>query len=280
MSTMTNTESTPEITTGADYRVTWPRVLRSEWAKLWTLRSTWITLAVTLVVLIGFATIAAYEFTSSTGSTGADPMQDLQNATALSLTTFGVGIGQLALVVLGVLFAAGEYSTGSIRSTLAAVPKRLPVLGAKAAVYGLVAFLAGAAGTFAGFLIANTIVSGTEAHLSLTDSPVLRALAGTGLYLGLMGVISMALGVLLRSVAGGIASMVAVLLLVPGLMGTLPSAWRDNINPYLPSSTGDSLSSLDQVSGMLSPGGAALVLVGWTALALAGAGWRLLRTDA
>lgn len=280
MSTMTNTESTPEITTGADYRVTWPRVVRSEWAKLWTLRSTWITLAVTLVVLIGFATIAAYEFTSSTGSTGADPMQDLQNATALSLTTFGVGIGQLALVVLGVLFAAGEYSTGSIRSTLAAVPKRLPVLGAKAAVYGLVAFLAGAAGTFAGFLIANTIVSGTEAHLSLTDSPVLRALAGTGLYLGLMGVISMALGVLLRSVAGGIASMVAVLLLVPGLMGTLPSAWRDNINPYLPSSTGDSLNSLDQVSGMLSPGGAALVLVGWTALALAGAGWRLLRTDA
>lgn len=278
MSTMTTTVTTPGR---APYRVTWPRVLRSEWTKLRSLRSTWITLAFAVVALIGFATIAAYQYKSSLGSTTADPMDDnFVGVDALSLTTMGVGIGQLALVVLGVLAAAGEYSTGAIRSTLAAVPKRIPVLGAKAVVFFLVSFVVGLVSTVVGFLIANTIVAGTDAHLSLGDSGVLRALAGSGLYLGLIGVLSLTLGFLLRSVPGGISGMVAVLLLVPGLVGLLPAAWRDEITRYLPSSTGDALCSVDQASGMLSPGSAALVLLGWTVLALAGAAWRLLGKDA
>lgn len=283
MSTTMSTRATPGTAAGtAGYRVTWPRVLRSEWAKLWTLRSTWITLGLALVALVGFAAVAAYQFKSSIGaeSQAGQGGPDLEGATSLSLTVIGVGFGQLALVVLGVLFAAGEYSTGSIRSTLAAVPRRLPVLGAKAAVFALVAFVVGVVGAFAGFLIANTIVSGTDAHLSLTDSGVLRALAGTGLYLGLMGVIGVALGFLLRSVAGGIASMVGILLLVPGLLALLPAAWQDDIGPYLPSNAGESIYSLQQAPGMLSPGSAALVLVGWAVLAMAGAAWRLLRNDA
>jgi ABC-type transport system involved in multi-copper enzyme maturation permease subunit len=282
MSTITQAR-TPGTATGPaprpEYKVTGRRVLRSEWAKLWTLRSTWITLGLGLLALLAFGTIAALRYKSmTTGGGRVDP--DFADATSVSLTLFGVRFGQLALGVLGVLFAAGEYSTGMIRSTLAAVPRRLPVLWSKAAVYGVVAFVVGVAGAFGGFLIADAVVSGTPAHLGLSGSGVVRALLGAGVYLGLVGVIGTALGVLLRSVAGGISVLVAALLLVPGLVSLLPSSWQGDVAKYLPSNAGESLFSLHPATGMLSAGAGALVLLGWTALALAGGAYRLLRKDA
>lgn len=279
----TTQERTPSTGTGPvprpQYRVTGLRVLRSEWSKLWTVRSTWITLGLGLLALVGFGTIAAFRYKSLTSAGGQmDP--DFADATSVSLTLFGVRFGQLALGVLGVLFAAGEYTTGSIRSTLAAVPRRLPVLWSKAAVYGAVAIVVGLAGAFGGFLVADAVVSGTPAHLGLSGDEVLRSLSGAGLYLALVGVIGIALGVLLRSVAGGISVLVAALLLVPGLVSLLPSSWRADIAQYLPSNAGESLYSLHPATGMLSAGAGALVLLGWTVLALAGAAYRLLRKDA
>jgi ABC-2 type transport system permease protein len=282
MSTMTETRpaaSAPPAATRPVYRVTGRRVLRSEWAKLWTLRSTWITLALGVLALVAFGSIAAARYKSMTGS-GQQMDPDFAGATAITLALFGVTFGQLALGVLGVLFSAGEYTTGSIRSTLAAVPRRLPVLWSKAAVYGVVALVVGTAGAFGGFLIANAIVSGTAAHVSLSGAGVLRSLVGAGAYLGLVGVIGVALGALLRSVAGGISALIAGLMLVPGLLSLLPSAWRTDITPYLPSNAGESLYTLHPATGMLSAGGGGLVLLGWTALAIAGAAWRLARRDA
>jgi len=282
MSTITQAR-TPGVAAGPvarpAYKVTGRRVLRSEWAKLWTLRSTWITLGLGLVAILAFGSIAAFRYKSLT-TTGGRMDPDFADATAVSLTLFGVRFGQLALGVLGVLFAAGEYSTGMIRSTLAAVPRRLPVLWSKAVVYGVVAFVVGVAGAFGGFLIADAVVSGTPAHMSLSDDGVVRALLGAGLYLGLVGVIGAALGVLLRSVAGGISVLVATLLLVPGLLSLLPSSWQNNIGPYLPSNAGESLYALHHSTGMLSAGTGALVLLGWTVLALAGGAYRLVRKDA
>lgn len=261
------------------YRVTGPRVLRSESAKLWSLRSTWITVGLGLLFLVAFGIIAAARYHSSlTSGRQLDP--DFADATTLSLSLFGVPLSQLALGVLGVLVTAGEYSTGMIRSTLAAVPKRLPVLWSKATVYGVVALLIALVGVFATFLVDSSILSGTPAELTISHSGVVRSLLGATVYLGLIGVIGVALGAMLRSVAGAISALVGALMLLPGLISLLPTAWRNAIQPYLPSEAGQSMYVLHHGPHTLSPGPGLLVFAAWTALALAGAAWRLTRSDA
>ncbi|MEV6834611.1 ABC transporter permease [Streptomyces sp. NPDC051133] len=260
------------------YRVTVRRVLASEWAKFWTLRSTWITLGLGLLFLVAFGLIAATRYRTMYGTPRMN--RDFARATAVSLSLFGTNFAQLALGVLGVLATAGEYSTGMIRSTLAAVPRRLPVLWSKAAVLGLVALVVGTLGAFVAFLAGSGIVAGTPAALDLSHAGVVRSLLGAGLYLGLVGVIGTALGALLRSVAGGISVLVAGLMLVPGLVSLLPTSWQDDISPYLPSHAGASLFALTRDATTLSPGAGLLVFLGWTALLLAAAAHRLVRSDA
>ncbi|GGX77047.1 ABC transporter permease [Streptomyces anandii] len=259
------------------YRVTGRRVLRAEWAKLWSLRSTWITLGLGLLFLVAFGLIAATRYRSGIGSGRMD--RDFARSTAVSLSLFGTNFAQLALGVLGVLVTAGEYSTGVIRSTMAAVPRRLPVLWSKAAVFGTVALVLGTAGAFVAFVFGSRILSGTPAALGLSHSGVVRSLLGAGLYLGLVAVIGIALGALLRSVAGGISVLVATLMLIPGLVTLLPTSWQSDISPYLPSNAGQSMFALTQDAGALSPADGLLVFLGWTVLALAGAAYRLVRSD-
>jgi ABC-type transport system involved in multi-copper enzyme maturation permease subunit len=286
MSTLTATPQTPGTPGAAPaartarpaYRVTGRRVLASEWAKLWSLRSTWITLGLGLLFLVAFGVIAASHYKSSLDS-GRHLDHDFAGATAVSLSLFGTNFAQLALGVLGVLVTAGEYSTGMIRSSLAAVPRRLPVLWSKAAVFGVVALLVGTLGAFVAFLVGSQVVSGTPAAMGLGHAGVVRSLLGAGLYLGLVGVIGTALGALLRSVAGGISVLVASLMLVPGLVSLLPTSWQGNIDPYLPSNAGESVFALTHDSTSLSPSAGLLVFLAWTALALAGAAYRLLRSD-
>lgn len=278
MTTLTP-EAAPARTARPVYRVTGRHVLRSEWTKLWSLRSTWITLGLGLVFLVGFGLISAARYQSNvTSGQPLDP--DFAQATAVSLSLFGTNFAQLALGVLGVLVAAGEYSTGMIRSTLTAVPRRLPVLWAKSGVFGLVALLVGVAGAFLAFLFGSGIVSGTPAAMTLSDAGVVRSLLGAGLYLGLVGVIGVALGALLRSVAGGISVLVAALMLIPGLVSLLPKTWQTDLGPYLPSNAGQSMFALTHDSTSLSPTAGLLVFAGWTVLALGGAAVRLVRSDA
>jgi ABC-2 type transport system permease protein len=260
-------------------KVTGRRVVRAEWAKLWSLRSTWITLALGLLFLLAVGTIAALQYESSAAS-GQEMDEDFANATAYSLALFGVPFALIAMGVLGVLASAGEYTTGMIRSTLAAIPRRLPLLWAKAAVYGVMAFAVGLVGAVVSFLIGSGVLSGSAISMSFSDDGVLRGLLGVGVYLGLVSVIGVALGVLLRSTAGGISALVGTFLLVPGLMSLLPQSWQDDVTPYLPSNAGESIFALDQSGGMLSAGAGLLVLLGWTALAVGGAAYRLLRSDA
>ncbi|MFQ3562949.1 ABC transporter permease, partial [Streptomyces gramineus] len=149
----------------------------------------------------------------------------------------------------------------------------------KAAVFGLVALVVGTLGVFVAFLSGSHIVSGTPAAMGLGHAGVVRSLLGAGLYLGLVGVIGTALGTLLRSVAGGISVLVGTLMLVPGLISLLPSSWQDHISPYLPSDAGESMFALTHDATALSPGAGLLVFLGWTALALAAAAHRLVRSD-
>ena len=261
------------------YRVTAARVLRSEWTKLWSLRSTWITLALGLLFLVGFGVIAAVQYKSKVNS-GQTLDTQWVGSTALSLSLFGINFAELALGVLGVLVVAGEYSTGMIRSTLAAVPRRLPVLWSKAAVFGAVALVVGTVGAFVTYLIDQSIVAGTPAAQSITDAGVLRSLLGAGLYLALVGVIGAALGVLMRSVAGSVAVLIGALLLIPSLVSLLPHSWQNHVSPYLPSNGGQAMFALHHDASTLSPTAGLLVFLGWTVLALGGAAYRLARTDA
>jgi ABC-2 type transport system permease protein len=282
MSTDTETRLTPAAPARSvqpGLKVTGRRVIRSEWAKLWSLRSTWITLTLGLLFLLAFGTIAALRYKSMSNS--GQPMDpDFADATTVSLALFGVPFALIALGVLGVLTTSGEYSSGMIRSTLAAVPRRLPVLWSKAAVYGVLAFVVGAAGAVVAFLISSGVLAGTDKAMSISDAGVLRSLLGVGVYLGLVGVIGVALGALLRSTAGGISALVGAFLLVPGLMSLLPKSWRADLTPYLPSNAGESIFALQHSTGTLTAGAGLLVLLGWTALALGGAAYRLMRSDA
>jgi ABC-type transport system involved in multi-copper enzyme maturation permease subunit len=284
MTTATATESSAPTPASVEpphpaYKVTGRRVLRSEWAKLWTLRSTWITLGLGLLFLVAFGLIASARYKSAIDS-GEHMDADFARSTALSLSLFGTNFAQLALGVLGVLVTAGEYSTGMIRSTLAAVPRRLPVLWSKAAVFGLVALVLSTVGALITFLIGSGIVSGTPAALGISHPGAVRGLLGAGLYLGLVAVIGTALGALLRSVAGGISVLVASLMLIPGLVSLLPNSWANHISPYLPSAAGQAMFALHRDAHTLSPAAGLLVFLCWTALTLAGAAWRLVRTDA
>ncbi|MCK9930565.1 ABC transporter permease [Frankia sp. Mgl5] len=281
MTTITETRpapATPSRTAGSGQKVTGRRVLRSEWAKLWSLRSTWITLTLGLLFLSAVGVIAAVQYRSMTGP-GRHLDPGLADATTQSLALFGVPFALVALGVLGVLTTSGEYTSGMIRSTLAAVPRRLPVLWAKAAVHGLIAFVLSVIGVFVAFLVASGILSSTPIAMSVTDGGVVRSLLGAGLYLGLVAVIGVALGALLRSTAGGISALVGTFLLVPSLMPLLPRSWRTDVTPYLPSSAGESVFALHHTAGTLSAGAGLLVLLGWTALVLGGAAHRLVRSD-
>ncbi|WP_105968972.1 hypothetical protein [Streptomyces geranii] len=262
-------------------KVTALRVLRSEWAKFWSLRSSWITLGVSLLLLVALGAIASATYSPDVVADGGPPggpgsgTQD-----AVSLALLGVTFASLAVGVLGVLLSAGEYSTGMIRSTLTAVPRRLPVLWSKAAVIGPVALVLSTVGALAAFQLGTLGLDGEKIALSLSDDGVLRSLAGAGVYLGLVAVFGVALGVLLRSSAGAIAVLVGVLLILPGLASLLPDSLYDNINPYFPSNAGSAVYALHESSDALSPGAGLAVFAGWVALTLAGAAYRLVRSDA
>ncbi|MEU6249104.1 ABC transporter permease subunit [Glycomyces sp. NPDC047010] len=256
------------------------RVLLSETTKFRTIRSTWICLSLGLVLLGLFGSIGAFTYDGAgAGVTDGPPGIAGRPLDAVSLAVMGLSFASLVAGVFGVLSTAGEYSTGTIRSTLAAVPKRLPVLWAKAILAGGAVFIISAVGVFAAFLIGSVGLDGEAISLSLTDDGVLRALFGAALYLGLVAVFGVALGALLRSPAGGIAALVSILLILPGLAMLLPDSWYDTLNPYFPSNAGGAVYALTETSDRLSPGAGIAVFAGWVALTLAAAAFRLKKTD-
>lgn len=269
--------------TARKLRVTFPRVLRSEWFKFASLRSSWITLAAAVVVLIGFGVLAALVSSgdvTATGPNGEAGPGTGSSTDPTSLSLSGAMLAQIILGILGVLLVSGEYSSGMIRATLAAVPRRLPMLWAKALVIGLVSLVASTVAVLVSFLISQQIL-GDGANASLSDTGVLRSVLGTGGYLTAVALLGVALGALLRHAAGAIGALFALLLLAPALLGAiLPSSWEDAILPYMPSNAASSFTSVVQPEGMLSAGAGAAVLAAWVIALLAAAAVLLRRRDA
>ncbi|MFE2889363.1 ABC transporter permease [Streptomyces sp. NPDC059272] len=258
------------------YRVTGRGVVRSEWSKFWSLRSSWITLGLAVLFLVAIGAIAAALY-SPDGPLGG---KDAAPGTALTLALAGTNLAALAVGALGVLLSAGEYSTGMVRSTFAAVPGRLHVLWAKCAVYGPIAFVTSTVGALVSFVLGSVALHGEPIALSLGDAGVFRCLVGAGVYLGLVGVYGVTVGLLVRNNAGGIAILAGVVLVLPGLTGLLPSSLGDTVSRYLPSNAGQSVMTLHESSdSLVSPMAGFTALLVWAVLLLAGAAYRLRRSD-
>jgi hypothetical protein len=234
----------------ADLRVTQLRVLRSEWSKFWSLRSSYITLGATVLGMIGFGVL----FSAVTANRWP-VMRTAQklhfDPTVTSLR--GFELAQLIIGVLGVLLVTGEYGTGMIRASMSAAPKRLPVVWAKAVVFTVVAFVVGEVSSFVAFFAGQALLSSQHIQTSLDAPQVLRTVFGTGLYLTMVGLLGVALGWIIRSTAGGIATLFGLLLVLPALGEALPDSWAQHINPYLPSNAGQSITAITPDPGMLAP---------------------------
>jgi len=251
------------------YRVTGRRVLASEWIKLWSVRSYRVTAALAGIFLIAFGLVAAASYSpASTQNLGSDPV---------ALALGGMYLVLLTVGVLGVLFTAGEYGTGSIRSTMTAVPRRLPVLWSKAAVAGAVALVLGAVSAVISYAGGEGLLRGGIA-LPLTAPGVVRSLMLAAAAMALIAIMGVGLGSLVRSVGGAIA-ILAVLLLLPALADLLPTGLRNDISPYLLGNAANSMFSLHQSAGALNPWAGSGIAAAWTAAALAAAACRLIRTD-
>ena len=250
--------------------------LRSEWIKLRTVRSTIWSYATVIVISLGMSAIMS----ASLDLAGRE-IPAVEQATFLAQpATFGVFFGQLVVAVLGVLAISGEYSTGMIRSSITATPKRLPMLAAKAIVLVVCTFVVGLISTVGSALVAMMMLAGQGITPSLTDPDLLLPLLGGALYLALVSVFALGVGAILRSSAGGIAAALGIVLLLPIVLSMIPAVWAADLAPYLLSNAGLASFGLDLGGAGLEAWQNILIVLGWVAVSLAGAAVLLKRRDA
>jgi ABC-2 type transport system permease protein len=277
MSTLTISRSASRQPAAPPKKVTQARVILSEWTKLRSLRSTVFSLLAAVVFIVGLSilvpsvTVAHWPPRDAREALGFDP-------TSRSLA--GVFLAQLAIGVLGVLFITGEYATGMIRATLAAVPSRLPVLWAKAVVFAAVTLVLTVPSVLGAFFIGQSILKGKHLQAALGDPGVSRAVLGAALYLTVVGLLGLALGALMRNTAGGISTLFGVLFVLPIIVRFLPSSWSDPITKYLPNSAGEAITHVHPDPSGLSPWAGFGLFCAYTAIVLVAAAVSLRRRDA
>jgi ABC-2 type transport system permease protein len=273
------------------HRVTFARVVRSEWIKFWSLRSTLWTLASTVVVMAAVSWLAVF-FTAREAFNPTTEPQDAALLVALlhdpSVVLTGVDLAKLVLAVLGVLIVTGEYSTGMIRSTLTAVPRRLPALWAKALVLTIVTAAVASVAAVVSWLVALPTLRAHDAALDLADPQTRRILLGGVLYLVAVALLAFAVGAILRVSAGALASVLGLLLVVEVTFRTIPADFFRTVSPFLPGTAGHQLlatrASIEQArltssAPVLDPWLGYGVMLAWVAVLLATAAVLLRRRD-
>ena len=252
-------------------------VLRSEWTKLRSVRSTYWTLLAAAAVTIGLgAVLSLFSINNYTTMSAADRAGFDPTSYALS----GLFLAQLAIGVLGALVITGEYGSGMIRTTFAAVPQRRLVLGAKAMVFTAVTLVTGIVSCFVGFFLSQAILSSHHLQTTIGAPGVLRAVIGGGLYLGVLGLLAFGIGAIIRHTAGAISAVFALILVLPTIALFLPSSWSNEISPYLPSNAGRAIFSVGPQAHSLAPWTGLAVFCAYAAAALLVAGFLLTRRDA
>jgi ABC-2 type transport system permease protein len=254
-----------------DGPVTQRGVIASEWLKFRSLRSTLLVLGAAVVGMVAFGAIIAF---NTRNPAGVDP-EDLVASGPLQ----GYYLGQLLMGALGVLVVSGEYSSGMIRATLAAVPRRLPVLIGKAVVFTVVVGVSMVTASVVAFLVAQAVLSGHRPTSSLADGSTLRVVVGTGVYLTLVGLIGSVTAWIVRSTPGALVAALAVILVLPVLFELVLPSWGQYIAAYLPTGAGQSFSTSLAVPHALSPWVGLGVMVAWVVAGLVAAAVVLERKD-
>ena len=255
--------------------VTQGQVIRSEWIKLRTVRSSWFVLGATLLGIAGIGLLVAY-FTNAGWSTmSASARADFS---PINQSLLGVNLAELMVGALGVLAATREYGSGMIRATFAAVPRRLPVLVAKAAVLAGATFVVCLVAVLIAFLGGQALFGSHGISLSHPDA--VRAVFGSTLYLTVVAVLGTGLGFLIRSTAAGIATLLAVLLVLPIIVAALPGSTAEAVGRYLPSTAGRAVFTMNAGHAMLSPWPGFGIFLLYAVLVMAAAALALRRRDA
>ena len=274
--------SSPSITpmslprTPSAGRVTQLRVIISEWTKFRSLRSTRYTLLATVGLTVGLALAAAILVAAQWGTMTAVSKATFQ---PLNVSLVGASIGVMVIGVLGVLMMTSEYSTGLVSSTFAAVPKRLPVLWGKAAVYTIIALCVTVPAMLVAFFSTQAILSGDHVQIDFGHAGVARAVFGSALYLTIAGLLGLGLGGIFRSTAAAVTSLTVILFVLPVLVFILPAGLSNSISPYLPGNAGQAIMSVVQQPHALAPWIGLGVFAAYAFAALAGAAVLLVRRD-
>jgi ABC-2 type transport system permease protein len=205
--------------------------LRSEFTKIRSTRSTYGMLLALVVITIAVGALASFAAAHNVDAGGRyfDP-------TNRSLD--GLYLGQLIIAALGALTITSEYSTGMIRTSLSVMPRRGVVFAAKALAFGVVAFVTGLVTSFGAFFVGQALMSGRHMNATLGEPNVLRAVIGAALYLTVCGLLALGIGTILRHTAAAITTSVALLLVVPLLVVSLPQAWQNVVNKWVPAYAG------------------------------------------
>lgn len=265
--------------------VTFSGTAASEWIKFRTLRSTIWTLAVTVVLLIGVSVLAAWG--SANELVDAGTAQGGMNAA--QLLSAGYQLAQLGLAVLGVLIITGEYSTGMVRATFAAVPRRLPVLWAKALVLSAVVIVVTVVAMALSYVATIPFHDTLGATLDLSDAETLRMTIGLPLYLAAITLLAFAVGALVRHSAGALAGVIALLLVIENVLMMIPVRAIEVVSPFLPTTAGrrvlfdsEMITAVNAATdgAHLTPWQGYAVLVAWVMILLALAAVLLRRRDA
>lgn len=260
----------------AHERVTLARVIRSEWTKLWTLRSTRWSLLLAFVAQAGLGPLIAAIQMARWNQLS---FQDRITLNVIDHSLGGWHLAQLAVAILGVMTITGEYHTGMIRSSMMAAPKRLPVLWAKLVVFTSVVLVLMLVAAFIGFFAGQSIYTQHHVNVALSAPHALRTVFGAALFTTATGAMCVALGTIVRRTAGGIALFVGVFFVLPGLVEILPSAIANAIHPYLPSNAGGAVAQAFADPNSFSPWGGLALFCGYTVAAIAISAVLLLRRD-
>lgn len=272
---LTLTPAPSDASLDSSIRVSTRRVINAEWLKFRSVRSNLTTLAGAAAATVGFGML----FSGLAGS-GDEVGPNRAGADALAMSLGGVNMAQIFIAVLGVMFVTSEYGSGLIRTMFAAVPSRLPVLGAKAVVAAAATSVVMSAAAVVAFLAGQAVYGVPGAAMSLGDDGVIRALLGTGLYLGGIAAMGVALGFLLRSAGAAIGVVITSLMVAPILVSLLPSDIGDPIGRYLPSNAGAAFRSVTPTPDLLSPGAGAAVFALWVVGMVGAAAVLIRRRDA
>ena len=241
---------------------TFTGVLSAEWCKLRTVRSTYWTVIAAIAFMLAFAALEAIFLPGRLSD------HDKQTLDAVRVSLGGSHLAQVAFGVLGVLVITSEYTSGMIRATFSAVPRRRRVIASKALVFSATTFVVGTAASFGAYLLFQALLSGDALRSSISDPGVLRALVGGGLYFAALGLLGLGLGTIIRASSGAIAALFSLLFIPQILVELLPGTWKTSIGRYLPMQAGAQIFSQRSEPGMLRPWLGFATFCGYAAIAL------------